>query len=211
MNYTNHHILAKVVEEDGFEWWLTCFYRWLEASQKKKSWALLSHLSTFVSGPWCCIGDFNAILHSNEKQSKFPPQFNQMDEFRLVLDECHLVDLGFVGYHFIWNNKRPGDANTRMRLDRAVANFGWREKFHASMVTHLYSHTFDHRPLLLHSSVGRRKQHENSHGFQFEEAWLLWEDCEKTVQESWGNIGSALSSLNRTKEKINKCGVDLAA
>ncbi|KAK7820737.1 hypothetical protein CFP56_038489 [Quercus suber] len=51
VNYTEHHILAKVVEEDGFEWWLTCFYGWPEASQKKKSWALLSHLSTLVRGP----------------------------------------------------------------------------------------------------------------------------------------------------------------
>lgn len=25
VNYTDHHILAKVVEDDGFEWMLTCF------------------------------------------------------------------------------------------------------------------------------------------------------------------------------------------
>lgn len=117
INYTDHHILAKVVEDDGFECMLTCFYEWPEASQKNKSWALLSHLSTFVRGPWCCIGDFNTILHSKEKQSRFPPQFKQMDEFRLALDACNLVDLGFVGYPYTWNNKRPGAANTRLRLD----------------------------------------------------------------------------------------------
>ncbi|KAK9999683.1 hypothetical protein SO802_019286 [Lithocarpus litseifolius] len=211
VNYTDHHILAKVVEDDGFEWMLTCFYGWPKSSQKKKSWALLSHLSTFVRGPWFFIGDFNAILHSNEKQSKFPPQFNQMDEFRLALDACNVADLGFVGYPFTWNNKRPGAANTRMRLDQAVANMGWREKFHASTVTHLYSHASNHRPLILQTRVGWRKQHRNSRAFWFEEACLLWEDCEKTVQESWCNVGSALSVLKRTKEKISKCGADLAA
>ena len=72
-----------------------------------------------------------------------------MDEFRLAFDECNLVDLGFVGNPFTWNNKRPGDANTRMKLDRAVANLGWREKFRASTVTHLYSHASDYRPLLI--------------------------------------------------------------
>ena len=134
-----------------------------------------------------------------------------MDEFRLALDEYNLVDLRFVGYLFTWNNKQPGDANTWMRLDRAVANLGWRDKFHVSTVTHLYSHASNHRLLMLQTSVGWRKQHRNSCAFQFEEAWLLWEDCEKTVQESWGNVGSALSGLNRSKEKINKYGVDLAA
>ena len=70
INYTDNHILAKMVEEDGFVWYLTCFYGWPDASQKQKSWALLKHLSTFVQGPWMCIGDFNTILHSSEKQSK---------------------------------------------------------------------------------------------------------------------------------------------
>ena len=64
INFTENHILVKVVEKDGFSWYLTCFYRWPDSSQKFKSWALLSHLSLFVDGPWLCIGDFDAILHS---------------------------------------------------------------------------------------------------------------------------------------------------
>ena len=68
-NYTDNHILAKVVEEDGFEWYLSGFYGWPEASQTQ-TWVLLSHLATLVEGPWYCIGDFNAILLSSEKQSK---------------------------------------------------------------------------------------------------------------------------------------------
>lgn len=37
INFTINHILAKVTEEDDYEWYLTCFYGWLEAQQKKKS------------------------------------------------------------------------------------------------------------------------------------------------------------------------------
>lgn len=69
INYTENHVLAKVVEDDGFKWYLTRFYKWLEECPKQKSWALLKYLSSFVKGPWCCIGDFSAILHSFEKQS----------------------------------------------------------------------------------------------------------------------------------------------
>ena len=96
INYTENFILAKVVEENGFTWTLTCCYGWLETSQKHKTWAMLSHLSSLVQGPWCYIGDFNAILHSLEKQSRFPPPFKQMDEFRMTLESCNLVDLGLL-------------------------------------------------------------------------------------------------------------------
>ena len=96
INFTENHILAKVVEEDGFVWYLTCFYGWPDSSQKAKSWASLSHLSSFMDGSWLCIGDFNVILHSDEKLSHKPPSYKQMDEFREVLEQCSLTDLGFL-------------------------------------------------------------------------------------------------------------------
>ena len=172
---------------------------------------MLSHLSSLVQGPWCCIGDFNAILHSSEKQSRFPPPFKQMDEFRMTLESCNLVDLGFIGYKYTWNNKRPGAANTRQRLDRAMANAGWRGEFPASTVTHLFSHASDHRPLMLQIKKDWRNKSRMSLAFKFEESWLLWEDCERTVEEAWHNAGGSHTGLNRAKEKINKSGEELAA
>lgn len=124
INYTENHILAKVVEEDGFECHLTCFYGWPEASHKCKSWALLSYGATLVHGPWICMGDFNAILLSSKKKSKHPPLYKQMEEFGSTLETCKLIDIGFHGYSFTWNNKRPGESNTKVILDRAVANTG---------------------------------------------------------------------------------------
>ena len=37
VNFTDNHILAKVVEPDGFVWHLTGFYGWPEANEKRKS------------------------------------------------------------------------------------------------------------------------------------------------------------------------------
>ena len=122
INFTENHVLAKVVEEDGFTWFLTRFYGWSRASQKWKSWALLSHISSFVNGPWCYVGDFNAILHPSKKQSLHPPPYMQMEDFQAALKSCNLFDLGFQGYKFTWNNKRPGATNTRERLGHAIDN-----------------------------------------------------------------------------------------
>ena len=81
INFTNNHILAKVVEKDDFVWYLIGFYGWPEANEKRKSWVLLFHLKSFVEVPWCCIEDFNAILHTSEKQSVNAPYHNQMKDF----------------------------------------------------------------------------------------------------------------------------------
>lgn len=53
------------------------------------------------------------LYTSLKKKSRFPPQFKQMDDFHGLLDDCRLADLGFVGYPFMWNNKRPGFENTK--------------------------------------------------------------------------------------------------
>ena len=76
-----------------------------------------------------CIGDFNAITQSTKKLSKRPPQMSQIDSFRATLECCHLEDLGFKGYPYTWNNNRPRDANTKLRLDKVVATEDWRDKF----------------------------------------------------------------------------------
>ena len=121
INFIDNHILAKVVEDDGFVWYLTGFYGWLEVNKMRKSWALLSHSRSFIEGPRCCIGDFNATLHAYEKQSIHAPYYNQMEDFRVALEECELVNLGFTRHKFTWTNRRPGSVHTKQRLDRATA------------------------------------------------------------------------------------------
>lgn len=116
---------------------------------------MVGHLSSFVDGPWLCIGDFNAILHFAEKLSHWPPSYKHMDEFKEVLKQCSLSDLGFLSYPYTWNNKRPGTANTKERLDRAIATVEWRTKFPNSTVTHLSSHASDHLPIILQTKTSK--------------------------------------------------------
>ena len=72
-----------------------------------------------------------------------------MEDFGTTLEDCHLIDLGFQGYKFTWNNKRLGAANTRERLDRVVTNKEWIDYFSASTVYHKFSHASDHMPIIL--------------------------------------------------------------
>ena len=135
-----------------------------------------------------------------------------MEDFDLALESCSLADMGFRGYPFSWNNKRPGDANTKERLDRAVANLEWRERFPASTLTHLFSHALDHAPLLLQTMTNHELRGKGANGFKFEEAWLLWDDCERMVADSWTvRHTGASSTMSIIKDKIVNCGVEWLA
>ena len=48
-------------------------------------------------------------------------------------------------------------------------------------------------------------------GFKFEEAWLLWEDCEAVVQDGWNNMGGTGSAMANVKKRIVGCGRELHA
>ena len=96
-----------------------------------------------------CIGDFNAIIQSTKKFSKRPSQMSQIDSFWAALKACQLEDLGFKGYVYTWNNNRPGDANIKFRLDRAIVTKEWRDKFQLSFITHLSQYALDHLPIVL--------------------------------------------------------------
>lgn len=47
--------------------------------------------------PCVCIGDFNEVLYSFEKQGGVPKAQIQMDHFRDAFKFCNLNDLGFEG------------------------------------------------------------------------------------------------------------------
>ena len=50
------------------------------------------------------------FLVSEEKQGRLPKAQHLMQEFRNELLHCGLIDLGFMGNRFTWNNGWEGDA-----------------------------------------------------------------------------------------------------
>ena len=69
-----------------------------------------------------CGGDFNELLAISEKVGGSDRFFIGMFQFREAVDDCDLVDLGFSGSCFTWNNRRDGVDSIQERLDRFLAD-----------------------------------------------------------------------------------------
>ena len=115
--YSSNHIDAHIMTDPNSPWRLTGFYGRPEELRKHESWTYLRHLHSRDSLPWVCIGDYNEILKSEEKQGRLSRSIRLMEDFRTVLLHYGLIDIGFQGNIFTWRNGRHGDAFVQERLD----------------------------------------------------------------------------------------------
>uniref|UniRef100_A0A453K4Y3 Reverse transcriptase domain-containing protein n=3 Tax=Aegilops tauschii subsp. strangulata TaxID=200361 RepID=A0A453K4Y3_AEGTS len=182
------HIDAEVVAEDGVKWRLTRIYGESKAGEKENTWRLLRTLHGQTDLPWLCLGDFNEILFVREKEGGPARAQGCMDAFRRALEACELNDLGYVGDPFTWrNNWRDAAGYTRERLDRAVANVGWRCLFPLYKIIKGDPRHSDHRPVIaeLNGQTIGGFQGGGQRCFRFEARWLKEEGCEQVVTEAW--------------------------
>ncbi|TXG73106.1 hypothetical protein EZV62_001685 [Acer yangbiense] len=132
--FSSGHIDARVGMLDGFLWHFSGFYGDPIANNRKYSWSLLRRLRDTDNLPWVYGGDFNELLSLNDKVGG--------SDKNVLVDECNLYDLGFSGPKLTWNNKRDGKHNIQERLDRFLANSGWRDHFKDAQFSHLHLNSF---------------------------------------------------------------------
>lgn len=185
--------------ECGNVWRFTGFYGNPDERNRIVSWELLCQLDLDQAIPWVVLGDFNEIANSFEKKGGRLRPERQMKDFREMLEDCNLMDLGFTGRWFTWEQGRFVTTNIRERLDRGVATLSWVNLFPGYRLEHL-NHSFsDHCPILL-DSLGVSWNNEDSFGksFRFEAKWCLDSSFEGMVKTWWAEkSGSVLGKLEK--------------
>ncbi|PKU62204.1 integrator complex subunit 11 [Dendrobium catenatum] len=104
-----------------------------------------------------------------------------MEDFNVMINDCHLNDIGFCGSPFTWNR-----ANLFQRLDRFLFNHEWLAKFSATNVEHLSRTLSDHAPLLLNINV---INHTGNFAFRFLNMWLLHDNFNMVLENNWATAG----------------------
>jgi hypothetical protein len=147
-SWCQYFIDAKITSEAG-SWRFTGIYGEPRTELTEKTWEAIRYLYAQDDLPWLCCGDFNEILQQTEQMEQNQRSENQMEKFRSCLTDCRLVDLGYSGYPFTWDNKREGLANVQARLDRATANEKFLDMFPQTNVQHIITEESDHMALLI--------------------------------------------------------------
>ena len=203
-SFSQNHIDATIHLPD-FSWRFTGIYGYPEESNKRKTGELLRMLYTDETEPWLCGGDLNLMLWSTEKQGGGDFNFEDAAILRQAMDFCNLEDLGFIGHPFTWTNNRGGHENLQERLDRFVANRGWKEKYGGSSVCHLEKRKSDHLPLLvsIKERVGHVEKKRRKKLYRFEEMWLRDGKCMEIIQSSWTRGEEISHNIARTAAKLS--------
>ena len=186
-----NHIDALVGVDPIDQWRFTGVYGYADSTKKQETWSLLRCLHRKSALPWMCASDFNELLWSHEKLGLGPRQDCKMKEFRDVLDECGLMDLGYAGDKFTWRGKRAGSLVLE-RLDRVVASNEWFSRFPGIKVQHLHTHSSDHKAILIKLDVITLRPNRP---FKFEQMWLREGGCSDTVIKVWGSSSQNANML----------------
>lgn len=151
---SNSNLINSLIFSDPSHtpWMLTSVYGSTIPSLKHAFWNSMFEIDSAWQGPWCLFGDFNTVIDQMDKQGGRPVAQSSAGGLRGVVQDRGLIDLGFTGHQFTWNNKRSGGANIQERLDRGFGNGQWRLLFPQAFIQHLPSLNSDHKPLLLNTS-----------------------------------------------------------
>ncbi|XVF71729.1 hypothetical protein PTKIN_Ptkin12aG0063000 [Pterospermum kingtungense] len=153
---------------------------------------------------WLCPDDFYEILWSFEKSGDFPRPKWQMKNFRNTVDECGLVDLGFIGKWFTWERGSNVDSRVHVRLDRGMANERWCEFFSQFYVQHLNASVSDHCPIMVCDDPRKDvKRPRRKTRYFFEAMWTKDGECREIVNKCWLENGSG--SLGEKMKATGSC------
>lgn len=184
-NFSKYHIDIEIIEYDNFRWRFTGIYGEPASDKKERTFNLLRDLSAQLERPWICVGDFNEILYGHEKEGGPPRIQAHMDKFKETLEECGLQDLGYEGDIFTWrNHSHLAEKYIKERLDRAVANMEWCDRFPGFKVINGDPRHSDHRPIIVETEGRYFKSRRGTPHFRFEANWVEEENCETIIENA---------------------------
>jgi hypothetical protein len=112
LSYSHWHIDVHV--QGGLyeqRWHGTFVYGEPKASEHHQMWTLLRQIRPLSSEPWMMTGDFNEAMWQGEHFSHTRRSERLMRDFREVLSDCDLHDLGFARTPWTFDNHQQGEKN----------------------------------------------------------------------------------------------------
>ncbi|XP_042974835.1 uncharacterized protein LOC122306471 [Carya illinoinensis] len=126
-------------------------------------------------------------------------------EFKKVLNNCDLRDLGYCRIPYTWCNKREGLSSISERIDRFLANSQWCQLFPFPTVTHRSVAYSDHILLCVETDDGCEIR-QGRKPFRLKPMWVGEERCKQVIEEVWrGDLSDG--TIEEVMRKIEGCNM----
>jgi len=197
---TSQNFIDSKIKAEGKSFFATFLYGEPDRTKRKEIWNQLTALGTSREGAWYLTGDFNDIIDSSEKQGGPERHEGIFVDIRSFMAECDLFDLRHSGNFFSWRGKRH-DHIVHCRVDRAMSNGVWAESYPASRCVYLRFEGSDHRLLLTHFDLTKKKK---KGVFRYDRRLKTNEEISNLILEAWN-----LNDEEDVKAKLDRCRTEI--
>lgn len=130
---------------------LTMVYAHNAFADRLVLWDKLARLNANVPAAWLMLGDFNNVLHRDERLGGHEVSETEVAPFRSCLESCALADMRNRGCKFTWSN-----GTIMSKIDRALVNDSWIQLFPDVETVFRAPQLSDHSPMTVQLDVPPR-------------------------------------------------------
>ncbi|XP_070031995.1 uncharacterized protein [Nicotiana tomentosiformis] len=147
---TDQQVTVKILHHDiGQHIMMTFVYAKCSSTYIIELWDSLYYIAIDMELPWLVGGDFNVVLHENEKIGGLPVHPLEYEDFAPCINSCRPFDQDYKGSPYTWWNGRPNSECIFKRLDIIFVNLPFQNILPSIEVEHLIRTDSDHAPLLM--------------------------------------------------------------
>lgn len=118
-NFIDYEVSINQLDEPIFVTWV---YADTEPHKCTQNWETVREIGRNQRGKWIVLREFNSICHPHENEGGRVKPKGHMDEFKKLIEDLNMEDMGENGQPFTWSNNRSGDERIIERLDRDLVN-----------------------------------------------------------------------------------------
>ncbi|XP_016185867.1 uncharacterized protein LOC107627547 [Arachis ipaensis] len=148
-------------------------------SEKIALWEELSYIAGLCQVPFCFLGDFNEIIHLEERKDATSLSASAED-FRAWINDMELVDLPLNDRRYTWFR-----GSSCSRIDRTLVTLGWLEMYPGTRLRGGPSGLSDHCPLIMEES----RKFDGPRPFRSLDSWFTHEGFLRMVKDEWRELG----------------------
>ncbi|XP_060183185.1 uncharacterized protein LOC132613154 [Lycium barbarum] len=138
---------------------LSFVYAFNTKDERKELWDTLMGIQRSNNQPWLLIGDFNSVLHEEDRIGGNPVSWAEVVDFANCVDECGLIEIPHQGNQYTWSDKGSSE-RIYSRIDRVFINDIWLQTMPYCKSIFLLEGISDHCPakVILEEERTRKKK-----------------------------------------------------